>query len=512
MASLVHQRQQKENPVARIVSADSGVDQAINNLESDIRSRDVSIRQAREPYVSSGEIFSSEDPELGSMGQLEPYAGVPRVTQTFGQKSPYDVFSGGVNYGVDFGVKSGTPVGLPPGQWRVVEAYNQASGQGYIGNDTNRGYGNSVLVQNEKTGESIRLSHLDKVGVAPGQRIPGGTIIGLSGATGNVTGAHLDVEYRDQSGQLNDVMRTPYARFLVGSAASTNGAGGGNPFSGFSSRVKALAQEIKNDPLRFTPLSMREEVVPMGQDAANITGLEGFNTLARMLRGGLQMTPMQRPGERLQQSSPTTDKERNQESIGRGVVGLGLTAPIGAGSMAAKVGGRAASGLVGGGVVGGTVAKITGGDVEQGVQTGMAQGIQAAPLMAVTNPITNKLMSGATSQVSKRVIGGFTNLLENELFSKLDKSERNLLDRVGSFLIGAVLSGNEEALQALGRKLDQLGATNQQAGKIIDRLGRAHNSAGKYMEKEVKFPSDIQTKNDVNFTVNPNRTRSLIRN
>lgn len=148
--------------------------------------------------------------------QLQPREGLPPITQVFGQKSKFDVFSGGVNYGVDFGIKEGTPVGLPAGQWEVVEAFGGAGNRGFIGDNTNRGYGNSVLVKNAKTGETLRLSHLQRVNVRPGQVIPGGTIIGASGATGNVTGAHLDVEYKDQSGRLRDVLKTPYANQLVG--------------------------------------------------------------------------------------------------------------------------------------------------------------------------------------------------------------------------------------------------------------------------------------------------------
>lgn len=176
------------------------------------------------------------------MGQLQQTEGLPPVTQTFGQKSKYDVFSGGVNYGVDFGVKTGTPVGLPPGEWRVVDAYGGAVNNGYIGNKTNNGYGNSVLVKNTKTGESLRLSHLSQVGVKSGQIIPGGTVIGTSGKSGNVTGDHLDVEYRNSSGKLNDVLQTPYSRYLVGRGGSSSGRGGG--FADFISSLGNKATDV----------------------------------------------------------------------------------------------------------------------------------------------------------------------------------------------------------------------------------------------------------------------------
>ena len=132
-----------------------------------------------------------------------------RITQQFGIKSPYDVFSGGVNTGTDFAVPTGTPVVVPTGRWRVVSAFNQAQGKGFIGNNTNNGYGNSVMVQNMDSGERLRLSHLSQVGVRPGDIIGGG-VVGLSGATGNVTGPHLDVEYYDRKGKLGDPLKSPY--------------------------------------------------------------------------------------------------------------------------------------------------------------------------------------------------------------------------------------------------------------------------------------------------------------
>lgn len=135
-----------------------------------------------------------------------------RVTQTFGNKNPIERFSKGVNYGVDFGTKEGTPVNLPPGNWKVIESFGGAK-SGKLGDPTNRGYGNSVLVQNLDTGEKLRFSHLSKVGVSSGQTIKGG-LLGLTGRTGNVTGAHLDLEYYNQLGKIADVLRSKYANYL----------------------------------------------------------------------------------------------------------------------------------------------------------------------------------------------------------------------------------------------------------------------------------------------------------
>ena len=137
------------------------------------------------------------------------------ITQTFGQRSKYDVFSGGRNWGVDYAAPAGTPVTLPDGKWKVVDAYAGAPEKGWIGNKANSGYGNSVLVQNEDTGEKLRLSHLSKVAVKTGEKIGGG-LIGLSGQSGNTNGNHLDSEYMDANGRKADVLKTPYANLLGG--------------------------------------------------------------------------------------------------------------------------------------------------------------------------------------------------------------------------------------------------------------------------------------------------------
>lgn len=133
------------------------------------------------------------------------------ITQNFGQESEYDVFSGGINYGVDIGTPPNTEVTLPAGKWEIQDAFSGADPLGgSIGDDTNQGYGNSVVARNAETGETMRFSHLGNVNVEPGQVLEGG-VIGTTGASGNVTGPHLDVEYYDAQGQIADVLQSPYA-------------------------------------------------------------------------------------------------------------------------------------------------------------------------------------------------------------------------------------------------------------------------------------------------------------
>ncbi len=154
----------------------------------------------------SGGMDSS--PTAGASASLQNYP----ITQPYGNKSGVEVFSHGVNTGVDIGLPKNTPVALPTGKWKVVSAFNGAK-SGYIGDNENSGYGNSVLVKNVDTGETLRFSHLSQLNI-PSDNLSGGQVIGLSGQTGNTTGPHLDVEYKNANGQLGDFLQTPYAQSI----------------------------------------------------------------------------------------------------------------------------------------------------------------------------------------------------------------------------------------------------------------------------------------------------------
>lgn len=225
---LKKSQEQTQKP---LISNPSNVDATINQRNAELDER----LMALDRYSSRQENLPSKNyPISGESGQVQGSVlpGGVKITQAFGAYNPrVEVFSkSGRNWGTDFGVKEGTPLALPPGMWQVMEAYDRASGKGKIGNKENRGYGNSILVKNVKTGETLRFSHLSGVNVVPGKVYQGGIVIGASGATGNVTGAHLDLEYKNPQGQYQDVLKSPYAQSLFGGSAmggGTSGLGGG---------------------------------------------------------------------------------------------------------------------------------------------------------------------------------------------------------------------------------------------------------------------------------------------
>lgn len=155
------------------------------------------------------------------------------VTQAFGNVNPgIEVMSvDGVNNGVDFGYKYGDEVKAPQGDWVVEESYSGDTGHGYIGNNSNSGYGNSVKLKNPQTGEVVRLSHLSTNFAKPGMTVRGGSLLGLVGDTGNTTGAHLDAEYLDAQGQYQDILKSPYGSTYGSNASAAGAGGGGNPLA-----------------------------------------------------------------------------------------------------------------------------------------------------------------------------------------------------------------------------------------------------------------------------------------
>ena len=129
------------------------------------------------------------------------------ITSRYGEYNPglYRKVGLTSNPGTDIGVPTGTGVNLPQGQWQVEE-----QGTGW-----NSGWGNSVVVRNAQTGEKLRFSHLNKMlRLKPGQTIEGGKQIAESGASGNVTGPHIDINYTDPEGRVRDVLSSSYGKML----------------------------------------------------------------------------------------------------------------------------------------------------------------------------------------------------------------------------------------------------------------------------------------------------------
>ncbi|MFC9503182.1 peptidoglycan DD-metalloendopeptidase family protein [Streptomyces sp. NPDC057002] len=108
------------------------------------------------------------------------------------------MWSSGYHTGVDFVVPTGTSL-KAVGAGTVVSA-------GWGG-----AYGNQVVVQLED-GKYAQYAHLSQLSVSAGQTVTAGQQVGLSGATGNVTGPHLHFEIRTSPEYGSDVDPVAYLR------------------------------------------------------------------------------------------------------------------------------------------------------------------------------------------------------------------------------------------------------------------------------------------------------------
>ncbi|MEU0770067.1 M23 family metallopeptidase [Streptomyces albogriseolus] len=108
------------------------------------------------------------------------------------------IWSSGSHTGIDFHAASGTPV-QSVGVGTVVKA-------GWGG-----AYGNQVVIKMHD-GTYTQYAHLSSIAVSVGQEVTAGQQIGLAGATGNVTGAHLHFEARMSAEYGSDLDPVAYLR------------------------------------------------------------------------------------------------------------------------------------------------------------------------------------------------------------------------------------------------------------------------------------------------------------
>ncbi|MFJ8106595.1 M23 family metallopeptidase [Streptomyces sp. NPDC096132] len=126
---------------------------------------------------------------------------VPPITGSYvstGYHASSSLWSSGSHTGIDFHAASGTSVHAV-GLGTVVEA-------GWGGS-----YGNQIVIK-MNDGTYTQYGHLSSIGVSVGQQVTPGQQIGLSGATGNVTGPHLHFEARTTAEYGSDIDPVAYLR------------------------------------------------------------------------------------------------------------------------------------------------------------------------------------------------------------------------------------------------------------------------------------------------------------
>ncbi|MBL1108644.1 M23 family metallopeptidase [Streptomyces sp. 5-8] len=115
-----------------------------------------------------------------------------------GYQASSSLWSSGSHTGIDFHAASGTTVHAV-GSGTVVST-------GWGG-----AYGNQIVIR-MADGMYTQYGHLSSIAVTVGQKVVPGQQIGLSGATGNVTGPHLHFEARTTPDYGSDVDPVAYLR------------------------------------------------------------------------------------------------------------------------------------------------------------------------------------------------------------------------------------------------------------------------------------------------------------
>jgi murein DD-endopeptidase MepM/ murein hydrolase activator NlpD len=134
----------------------------------------------------------------------------------------------------------------------------------------------------------MRFSHLSDVAVQPGQVIPGGTVIGQVGVTGNTTGPHLDLEYRNAQGQLADVLQSQYSKYL-----NTGGQGGGlqDAIGFLGDKFQGLRQGVSNKLAGLFPTETQEFTMN-NVDATQKANQQLVDAVLTLLIQTLKQTPI----------------------------------------------------------------------------------------------------------------------------------------------------------------------------------------------------------------------------
>ncbi len=127
-----------------------------------------------------------------SSGYVAPAPG----SVTTGYKVAGSNWSSGYHTGIDFPVSTGTSL-KAVANGTVVSAGNGGA------------YGNQVVIK-LADGKYAQYAHLSSISVSAGQSVTAGQQIGLSGATGNVTGPHLHFEIRTTPDYGSDIDPVAY--------------------------------------------------------------------------------------------------------------------------------------------------------------------------------------------------------------------------------------------------------------------------------------------------------------
>ncbi|MBR6523215.1 MAG: peptidoglycan DD-metalloendopeptidase family protein [Clostridia bacterium] len=136
----------------------------------------VSKTVVEEPVSEVVMVGTAERPSVGTGIFVQPYFGT--ITSRFGSRW------GRTHKGTDIGGDIGDPIKAADNGIVITAEYQE------------NGYGNIIIIDHQN-GVHTWYAHLDSIGVAAGDVVEKGAVIGTLGNTGNSTGPHLHFEVRE---------------------------------------------------------------------------------------------------------------------------------------------------------------------------------------------------------------------------------------------------------------------------------------------------------------------------
>lgn len=389
--------------------------------------------------------FLRERPPEGLSGYLAGVQGLSQmlfgqdqaVTQEYGNYNPELEPGSGYNMGTDFRTKNLSNKRMfAPVPMKVVEIY-QDDGTQWGDQSGHQGYGNSVLVQ-LPSGEYLRLSHLSEMGnLQVGQTLNPGEFIGVPGTTGNTAGEHLDVEFYNAQGEIDNP-----SNFRTNASVYNQS----NKIVGVSPYGKPNNQSIQEQPQQ--PAQAQGSTLPLAAQAIT-QPLQTARETGEALGQALGQTT-QRIGQAAQPMSP------ERQALGEGFEKTGQTLGI-----PEVFGSEVASGAISPGMA---IRK----NIEQVKPTGDKFDLGASELASLDFQGAKNIFSSTASRVANRV-SRLPGQLKDEVIPQafagdgvLQNTKESLGDNLG--YIG-------DAIKAKGQQqVDRFQNVASQAGEGIKNL------------------------------------------
>jgi len=155
--------------------------EVINVSKSKFQPSKERVKRTKQEYIDAIKVYKLVSKDI-LWNEEFIYPMNSKITSAFGTKRVYNGTLKSYHSGTDFRAKVGTPI--------------YASNSGIVKISQNRFYSGKSIVIDHGHGVYSCYFHLSKMNYKVGEKIKKGEVLGLSGATGRITGPHLHFAFR----------------------------------------------------------------------------------------------------------------------------------------------------------------------------------------------------------------------------------------------------------------------------------------------------------------------------